>query len=216
MDFLPAELSEYVENHTSEESPLLKKIDHFTNEKMVMPRMLSGHLQGRVLAMLSKLMRPKTILEIGTFTGYSALCLAEGLEENGKIITIDINEELEDVVTDFFNQSPYGHMIDYRIGNALDIIPELNEIFDMVFIDADKENYLNYYDLIMEKLNPGGILIADNVLWSGKVIKKSEKKDKDIETEGLKLFNQKVHADDRVENVLLPIRDGLMIVRKND
>lgn len=213
MDFLPAELSEYVENHTSEESPLLKKIDHITNEKMVMPRMLSGHLQGRVLAMLSKMMRPQTILEIGTFTGYSALCLAEGLQENGKIITIDINEELEDVVTDFFNQSQYRYMIDYRIGNALDIIPGLNEVFDIVFIDADKENYLNYYDLTMEKLNPGGIIIADNVLWSGKVIKKSEKND--IETEGLKLFNQKVHTDDRVENVLLPVRDGLMIVRKN-
>lgn len=213
MDFLPAELSEYVENHTSEESPLLKKIDHITYEKMVMPRMLSGHLQGRVLAMLSKMMGPQTILEIGTFTGYSALCLAEGLKENGKIITIDINEELEDVVTDFFNQSQYRHMIDYRIGNALDIIPGLNEMFDMVFIDADKENYLNYYDLTMEKLNPGGIIIADNVLWSGKVYEKSEKSD--IETDGLKLFNQKVHTDDRVENVLLPVRDGLMIVRKN-
>ena len=177
-----------------------------------MPRMLSGHLQGRILSMISKIMRPEKILEIGTFTGYSALCLAEGLAQNGSLVTIDINEELEDTVRAFFEESPIGDKIKFIIGDALKIIPELQGEIDMVFIDADKENYENYYELIFPKLRVGGIIIADNVLWSGKVIEDNRKGDK--ETEGLRIFNRKIQEDHRVENVLLPVRDGFMIIRK--
>jgi len=212
MDFLPDDISYYVESHTSEEPALLKKIDRFTYEKMLLPRMLSGHLQGRILSMISKIMKPEKILEIGTFTGYSALCLAEGLTKDGSLVTIDINEELEDTVRMFFGESPLGDKIEFMIGDALKIIPELQEEFDMVFLDADKENYINYYELVFPKLRAGGIIIADNVLWSGKVIDKNGKEDK--ETEGLRIFNRKIQEDRRVENVLFPVRDGLMIIRK--
>ncbi len=212
MDFLPADISKYTESHTSDESALLKKIDRFTYEKMLLPRMLSGHLQGRILSMISKIIQPRKILEIGTFTGYSALCLAEGLTKDGSIITIDINEELEDTVRVFFGESPLGDKIKFMIGDALKIIPEIHEEFDMVFLDADKESYVNYYDLVFPKLRAGGIIIADNVLWSGKVLDINGKEDK--ETKGLRIFNRKIQDDRRVENVLFPVRDGLMIIRK--
>jgi caffeoyl-CoA O-methyltransferase len=174
------------------------------------PRMLSGHLQGRFLSLISKMICPKAILEIGTYTGYSALCLAEGLQPDGKLITIDVNEELEDRVKGYFNQSDYRDQIDYRIGKALELIPQLTESFDLVFIDADKENYANYYDLVIDKVERGGIILADNVLWSGKVL--NAKPDKD--TQNILAFNDKVHNDARVENVLLPIRDGITVIRK--
>ncbi len=210
MEFLPEDISNYVDNHTTKESDLLSELNRETWSKMVQPRMLSGHLQGRVLSLLSKMIRPKRILEIGTFTGYSAICLAEGLESDGRLITIDINEEFKDIIERYLQQSPNRDQIDLKIGNALDIIPELNENFDLVFIDADKENYMNYYELVIDKLNPGGFVIADNVLWSGKVLDDKS----DAETEALKAYNIKIHNDDRVENVLFPIRDGLMICRK--
>lgn len=213
MDFLSDELNFYIENHTSPESDLLKQINRDTYAHVLMPRMLSGHLQGRVLSMLSHMIKPNLILEIGTFTGYSALCLAEGLHENGKIITLDINEELQSRVQSFFDQSEFAHKIDYRIGNALEIIPKIEESFDLVFIDADKENYSNYFDLVIEKTKVGGFIIADNVLWSGKVtVKPGEKVDKD--TKAILDFNAYMHKNERIENVLFPIRDGLMITRK--
>ena len=189
---------------------MLKKIDRDTHAKVMMPRMLSGHLQGRVLSMISHMIRPQRILEIGTYTGYSAVCLAEGLQENGKLITIDINEELEDRVRNYFADSPYSKKIEYKIGNAVEVIPSLNETFDLVFIDADKERYSVYFDLVIEKVRSGGFILADNVLWSGKVL--DTKPDKD--TRAILEFNKKIQDDPRVENVLLPIRDGIMLMRK--
>jgi predicted O-methyltransferase YrrM len=212
MDFLPEKINEYTENHTQQESPILAELNRYTQSKVLQPRMLSGHLQGRVLSFLSKMIEPKRILEIGTYTGYSALCFAEGLTENGKLITIDLNEELEDLVNSYIHKTDNQDRVEMRVGNALDIIPTLNELWDIVFIDADKENYSNYYNLVIDKLNAGGYIIADNVLWSGKVVEEVGLKDE--ETRALKEFNQMVHADDRVENVLFPIRDGLMICRK--
>ncbi len=213
MKFLDEEIEKYAEAHTSEESSILKKVHRDTYANVIMPRMLSGHLQGRILATFSHMIKPKLVLEIGTFTGYSALCLAEGIVDDGKIITIDINEELEEKVRGFFKESDSRQKIDYRIGNALDIIPTLSEKFDLVFIDADKENYGKYFDIIIDKVEKGGFIIADNVLWSGKVIPgKNNGSDKD--TRALIDFNLKVHNDTRVENVLLPIRDGLMILKK--
>ncbi len=213
MDFIDKNIEKYAADNTSAESELLKKINRETNVNVFMPRMLSGHLQGRILAMFSKILAPNSILEIGTYTGYSALCLAEGLSEKGKIITIDVNEELEERVRNYFKESKYNHQIDYKIGQALDIIDTLDENFDLVFIDADKENYSNYFDVIIDKMNQGGLIIADNVLWSGKVIENiHDKMGKD--TQALIKFNKKMHTDTRVENVLLPVRDGLMILRK--
>ncbi|MBN8703294.1 MAG: O-methyltransferase [Bacteroidetes bacterium] len=212
MNFLPPEIEEYVEKHTKEESDLLKTISRETYAKVLMPRMLSGHLQGRVLSMFSKMIRPQNILEIGTYTGYSAICFAEGLQENGKLITIDINEELETTVRAHFNNSKYAEKIEYRIGNALTIIPELTQKFDLVFIDADKINYSTYFDLVFDKLNAGGFILADNVLWSGKILMDAAKMDED--TKAINDFNKKITADSRVENVLLPIRDGIMAIRK--
>lgn len=210
MDILEPNLLQYAEEHTSPEHSLLSAINRDTHAKVMMPRMLSGHLQGRVLSMISHMVKPKTILEIGTYTGYSAICLAEGLHPEGKLITIDINEELEGMVRENFNEAGFEAMIDYLIGNALDIIPTLDYSFDLVFIDADKENYNNYYDLVFDKVTLGGFLLADNVLWSGKVL--DPKPDKD--TRAIKAFNKKVQDDPRVENVLLPIRDGIMLMRK--
>lgn len=210
MDFLPEQLEDYVLAHTDEEGPLLKKIHRETYAKVLMPRMLSGHLQGRVLAMFSKMIRPKRILEIGTYTGYSALCLAEGLTEDGLLYTIDINEELEDTVRGYFRASGLDPKIRYLVGNALNIIPSISEAFDLVFIDADKVNYGRYFDLVFDQVRSGGFIVADNVLWSGKVLETSSDKD----TEALKNFNDKIQSDARVENVLLPVRDGLMVVRK--
>ena len=211
MEFIAQELDNYVCSNTSEESELLKRINRETHLEVLQPRMLSGHFQGRVLSMFSKMIQPDCILEIGTYTGYSALCLAEGLKENGKLITIDVNEELETRVRSYFEASEFRSQIEYKIGDAMKIIPELNEQFDIVFIDADKLNYINYYNLVFSKVKIGGYIIADNVLWSGKVADES-KNDKD--TELLRAYNLLNHKDERVENVLLPIRDGLMVARK--
>lgn len=200
----------YVEAHTSDESDLLKKINRHTHANVLMPRMLSGQLQGRFLAMLSRMVKPKTILELGTYTGYSALCLAEGLQKDGKLITIDANEELEATVRGYFASSPYSKQLDYRIGKALDLILQLTDSFDLVFIDADKENNANYFDLLINRVTLGGFIIVDNVLWSGKVVE--TKVDKD--TRAILAFNNKVQADDRVDNILLPVRDGLMLMQK--
>jgi len=213
MDFFDKELQGYIDQHTGECSALLAQLDRDTYVKVMAPRMLSGHLQGRVLAMLAHMIKPTNILEIGTFTGYSALCLAEALGAEGKVVTIDINEELEEMVRGYFGKSDYGGLIDYRIGNAIEVIPELDLKFDLVFIDADKENYSEYFELVIDKIPKGGFIIADNVLWSGKVLDKNRRKlDKD--TESILAFNKKVHDDNRVENVLFPIRDGLMVLRK--
>jgi caffeoyl-CoA O-methyltransferase len=210
MDIIQPELQRYAERHTSPESSLLEKIDRDTHAQVLMPRMLSGQLQGRFLAMISHIIKPRTILEIGTYTGYSALCLAEGLADGGTLITIDKNEELEDRVRSYFEQAGMTSRIDYRIGDATQIVPTLKMTFDLVFIDADKENYSNYYDMVIDKLNLNGIILADNVLWSGKVL--DENPDKD--TRAIIAFNKKVTEDPRVENVLLPIRDGIMMIRK--
>ncbi|HTH55334.1 MAG TPA: O-methyltransferase [Cyclobacteriaceae bacterium] len=210
MDFLPEQLQAYIENHTGDENALLKKINRDTHAQVLMSRMLSGQVQGRFLSMMSKLVRPKNILEIGTYTGYSALCLAEGLQQNGRLTTIDVNEELEARVRSYFKDSNYGDRIDFRIGDARKIIPTLRENFDLVFIDADKENYSNYFDLVIDKVPSGGLILADNVLWSGKVL--DAKPDKD--TMAIIAFNDKVHADNRVENLLMPLRDGVMMLLK--
>jgi caffeoyl-CoA O-methyltransferase len=212
MDFLDTNIENYALAHTSGESALLAQLNRDTHAKVLQPRMLSGHLQGRLLSLLSNMMRPRRILEIGTYTGYSALCLAEGLTNDGRLITIDVNEELEAFTRSFFDQSPYRQKIDYRIADAAQLIPTLDETFDMVFIDADKKNYALYYDLVIDKVRPGGIIIADNVLWSGKVVQNTKI---DKETHALLAFNQKIHHDARVSNLLLPIRDGLLIAHKN-
>ena len=211
MEFIAEELDNYVCAHTIEESELLKRINRETHLEVLQPRMLSGHFQGRVLSMFSKMIQPECILEIGTYTGYSALCLAEGLKEKGKLITIDINEELENRVRNYFQSSDFKEQIDYRIGDAIKIIPQITEQFDIVFIDADKMNYINYYEMVFSKVKIGGYIIADNVLWSGKVADESKN---DKETELLRAYNLLIYKDERVENVLFPIRDGLMIARK--
>lgn len=210
MQFINPDLLAYSEQHTTPENDLLKHINRQTHANVMMPRMLSGHMQGRILSMFSHMMKPKRILEIGTYTGYSALCLAEGLSSDGKLITIDINEELEDNVRAYFKQSAFADKIEYRIGNAVTLIPELKEKYDIVFIDADKENYNRYFDLVIDSVNLGGIILADNVLWSGKVL--DAKPDKD--TRAILDFNDKVSKDSRVESVLLPVRDGIMMLRK--
>ena len=212
MEFLPLAIQEYVEKHSTAEDTLLSKIDRDTHHKVLMPRMLSGHLQGRVLAMLSHMIQPKNILEIGTYTGYSAICLAEGLTEGGKLTTIDINEELEPMVKGYFEEANITDKVRYIIGNALDIIPPMDEMFDLVFIDADKISYYRYFEMVIDKVPSGGYIIADNVLWSGKVVDNSKKTDKD--TQAIMDFNRLVHKDPRVTNVLFPIRDGLMVLRK--
>jgi len=211
MEFISGDLDEYCVGHTSNENKILSQLNRETYAKVLQPRMLSGHFQGRFLSMISHMIRPKNILEIGTFTGYSALCLAEGLQENGKLLTIDVNEELEDFVRNFISQSPLKDKIEFLIGNAAEIIPTLTQTFDLVFIDADKLNYDKYYDLVFDKVNQGGYIISDNVLWSGKVVDPS-KKDKD--TVSIRAFNKKIYQDPRTENILLPIRDGLMVARK--
>jgi len=211
MEFINEELEKYAQAHSSDESPLLKKINRDTYANVLMPRMLSGHLQGRFLAMIAGMIKPKNILEIGTFTGYSAICLAEGLAEDGKLYTIDINEELEDRVKGYFEEAGLSKKIVYYIGNAMQVIPNLDVSFDMVFIDADKINYAAYYHLVFDKVCKGGFIIADNVLWSGKVVD-SKKVDKD--TQALMDFNDMVYNDERVEKVMLPLRDGLTIIKK--
>lgn len=213
MEFIDPALLAYCEAHTSGEDSLLKKITRETQAKVLMPRMLSGHLQGKMLELFTKMIQPQTILEIGTYTGYSGVCLARGLKKGGKLITLDINDELETMVRGFFEKSGLADQIDYRLGNALEIIPTLDGPFDLVFIDADKYNNATYFDLIIDKVRPGGIILADNVLWSGKVlVAEGQKIDKD--TKAILDFNDKIQNDPRVENVLLPIRDGIMMARK--
>jgi caffeoyl-CoA O-methyltransferase len=213
MEFIDEKLAKYSEDHTSGENDLLKELNRETWAKVMMPRMLSGHLQGRFLSMLSKMIRPHEVLEIGTYTGYSALCLAEGLADGGVLHTIDINEELSDMVGLYIKKAGLQGTIRCYTGSALDIIPTLPAHFDLVFIDADKENYSAYYQLVFERIRPGGYIIADNVLWSGKITdEKQLAKDKD--TRALHEFNRMVQSDPRVENVLLPVRDGLMLIRK--
>lgn len=208
----PEDLENYAESVTTPHSELLEKLCRETYQKVLRPRMISGHLQGRLLSMISKLIRPKKILEIGTYTGFSALCLAEGLGKEGVLHTIDKNEELFELQQRYFTQSPYSDQIVQHLGNALEIIPQLDERFDLVFLDADKKNYSNYFDLVIEKMTTGGLLISDNVLWYGKVAHPTLPGDKD--TALLKEFNQKLHDDPRVENILLPIRDGILLSRR--
>ncbi|MFZ9586455.1 MAG: O-methyltransferase [Crocinitomicaceae bacterium] len=211
MEFITQELDEYCCNHTAGESDLLKRINRETHLEVLQPRMLSGHFQGRVLSMFSKMIQPKRILEIGTYTGYSALCLAEGLASDGKLITIDVNEELAARVQSYFDASPFSEQINYVIAPALDVLPKLEEEWDLVFIDADKQNYITYYEAVLPNVKKGGYIILDNVLWSGKVTE-LDKNDKD--TVLLRSLNDLIHSDARVEEVLLPIRDGLMVARK--
>ncbi|WP_452602098.1 O-methyltransferase [Pontimicrobium sp. MEBiC06410] len=212
MHFIPEALDDYVVKHTENEPELLQKLTRETFQKILQPRMSSGPYQGRVLSIISKLINPKNILEIGTFTGYSTLCLAEGMQSEGQLHTIDVNEELFDFQRKYFDASEYGSKIVQHLGNALDIIPKLNTTFDLVFIDADKDNYVNYFNLIIGKMNKGGIILSDNVLWSGKVIEPLNPKDK--MTKAVLEYNTLLKEDDRVETVLLPIRDGLTISRK--
>lgn len=213
MDFISPVISAYAEAHTIQEDELLSRVNRETHLQVNMPRMLSGHLQGRFLALISKLIQPELIVELGTYTGYSALCLAEGLKAGGRLITIDKNKELETRVKNYFSLSPFAEQIDMRIGAATQLIPELPEPIDLAFIDADKQNYSNYYDLLLPKVRPGGLIIVDNVLWSGKVTDPQQlAKDKD--TIALHAFNEKVNADQRVSALLLPLRDGLMMLQK--
>ena len=213
MDFLDPKIESYALDYTEKESSLLSNLNRQTHLKVLQPRMLSGHLQGRILSFLSTAVKPKFVLEIGTYTGYSALCLAEGLDDNGKLITIDKNPELEPFASSYFNESSFKDQIEFINGDALEVIPTLRYKWDLVFIDADKENYINYFDLVVNNVNSGGWIIADNVLWSGKVLK--EASSNDMETSIIQQFNEKVHLDDRVRNVLFPVRDGMMVMIKN-
>lgn len=211
MHFISEQLENYVADHSENEPELLAKLNRETHQKILQPRMLSGHFQGRVLSMLSKIIAPKNILEIGTYTGYATLCLAEGLPKNGSVDTLDNNEELYDFQRKYFDQSPWKDQIHQHLGNALEIIPALNKKFDLVFIDADKENYINYFNLIVPMMNQGGVILSDNVLWSGKVL--GEVKPNDKSTKVLLEYNEILKSDPRVETVLLPIRDGLTVSR---
>ena len=211
MHFISQELEDYIEQHSENEPALLAALNKETYQKILLPRMLSGHFQGRVLSMLSKLIRPVNILEIGTFTGYAALCLCEGMQENGQLHTIDIKEELVDFQRKYFDKSPWGNQIVQHLGEAISILPTLELKFDLVFIDADKENYINYFELILPKMNKGGIILSDNVLWSGKVLEPLQKND--LSTKVLLEYNELLKNDSRVESVLLPIRDGLTVSR---
>lgn len=212
MEFLDPEIEKYALQFTEPESVLRSKLNRETHAKVMMPRMLSGHLQGQLLKMFTLMIRPKRILEIGTYTGYSALCFADGLIEGAELHTIDINEELETIVRKYFEQSSTKGKIHFHIGNAIEIIKTINGDFDLVFIDADKDNYSNYFDLVIDRVPTGGFIIADNVLWSGKVLMNESKMDKD--TRAIHEFNKKVFNDERVESILLPVRDGLMVLRR--
>lgn len=213
MHFISEKIDNYVVKHSENEPQLLKALTRETYQKVLQPRMISGHYQGRVLSVISKLIRPNVILEIGTYTGYSALCLAEGLDPNGILHTIDINEELVDFQRRYFNKSAYGPQILQHLGPAADIIPTLGTKFDLIFIDADKPNYIVYFNQIIDKLNPGGVILSDNVLWSGKVIEELDPKD--LSTKIVLEYNTLLKEDPRLETVLLPIRDGLTVsIRK--
>ncbi len=211
MHFLSDDLELYIEQHSENEPELLAQLNKETYQKILLPRMLSGHFQGRVLSMLSKLIRPKNILEIGTYTGYSALCLCEGMQENSVLHTIDVKEELIDFQRKYFDKSVWGNQIFQHLGEAAAIIPKLELKFDLAFIDADKENYINYFNLILPKMNKGGIILSDNVLWSGKVVQEIQAND--ISTKVLLEYNLLLKNDTRIETVLLPIRDGLTVSR---
>ncbi len=206
------EIENYAEQYSKPASGVLQRLNRETNLKVLHPRMLSGQIQGKLLQFISQMIQPKCILEIGTFTGYSAICLAEGLIENGTIHTIEIDPELEDFSIKYFEEASTSNKTKLHIGNALEIVPTLKETFDLVFIDADKENYCKYYELIFDKVRKGGFIIADNVLWSGKVLEKIHPNDKD--TLGIVAFNNMILKDERIDNLLLPFRDGLMIIRK--
>lgn len=212
MEFISNALYDYVVAHSQEEPPLLADLTRQTHLKVLQPRMLSGPLQGRFLSVLTKLLQPKKILEVGTFTGYATLCLAEGLPKDGLINTLDKNEELVDFQRSFFDRSPWGKQIHQYCGDAIEIIPTLEGEYDLVFLDADKKNYLNYLELLLPKIKPGGLLLSDNVLWSGKVLEETQKNDRD--TAVLKEFNQKLATHPNFETVLLPLRDGLTLSRK--
>ena len=211
MEFNSDRIFKYAGDHTSPETQVLKEINRETNVNNLFPRMLCGHWQGRFLSMISSMIRPACILEIGTYTGYSAICLAEGLADKGIIHSIEINFELEETIRKNLKNAGIQHMVRLYFDDALKVIPGIDQKFDLVFIDADKINYINYYEILMEKMNPGGFIIADNVLWSGKVI---DMEDHDKEAKKLREFNDYVTADPRVENILIPVRDGIMIIRK--
>ena len=210
MNFISSKLQQYIDEHSMEESDLLKALDRETHQKVLQPRMLSGSYQGRLLALLAKMIQPKKILEVGTYTGYATLCMAEGLATGGSIDTIDYNEELSDIQRRYFDQSPYRSQIVQHLGEAKDVIKTLTGPYDLVFLDADKENYPHYFDLVIDKLETGGVILSDNVLWSGKVLEKAT----DEATSALQEYNHKINTDARVETIILPIRDGLTITRK--
>ena len=210
MNFISSKLQQYIDDHSMEESDLLKALDRETHQKVLQPRMLSGSYQGRLLALLAKMIEPKKILEVGTYTGYATLCMAEGLATGGSIDTIDYNEELSYIQRRYFDQSPYRSQIVQHLGEAKDVIKTLKGPYDLVFLDADKENYPQYFDLIIDKLETGGVILSDNVLWSGKVLEKAS----DEATSALQEYNHKINTDARVETIILPIRDGLTITRK--
>ena len=212
MEFLPPEIDDYAGLFTAPPSPLLERIERETWQQVLMPRMCSGHQQGRFLSLISKLVGPRRILEVGTYTGYSALCMAEGLAPDGRLVTLDVNAELETRVRGYFADSLYAAQLDFRVGDARELIPQLDETWDLVFLDADKENYITYYEMVVDRVSPGGLILADNVLWSGKVTDPSIS---DHETDALRAYNAHVAADPRVEHQLLPFRDGIMVARKN-
>ena len=210
MDFLPENIQKYISDNSQSESIILKELNRYTNSKVILPRMLSGHVQGRFLSMISKLINPEIIVEVGTYTGYSCLCLAEGLKKNGKIITIEKDEEFASIAKKFFDRSNYKEKISLLIEDATKAIENISEKIDLAFIDADKVNYSKYYDMLFPKLKIGGLIVADNVLWSGKVTKEVS----DDETQSIKNFNAKVKNDERVENLIVGIRDGIMLCQK--
>ena len=215
MDFLNKELEEYIEHHSTKENDLLSELNRETWAKVLMPRMLSGHIQGRVLSLLSNLTKPSNIIEIGTYTGYSALCLAEGIQEDGVLVTIDKDKELFEKVNSFFKKSNLEKNIIQKLGIALDVIPTLDLKYDLVFIDADKKNYINYFDMVLPLVNVGGIIIVDNVLWSGKVTE-PDKYQNDKIAVYMNEFNKYIHSQKNISNLILPIRDGLTLITKNE
>ena len=206
------QIEDYILQHSDAEDTLLAELDRETSLKVINSRMLSGHLQGSILRMLSKMIAPRSVLELGTYTGYSAICLASGLSPGGKLITIEINDELESIALRYFKKAGLGEVIQLRIGDALVILPGMTEQFDLVYIDADKKHYTEYYSAIFDRVVPGGWILADNTLWDGKVLDYAGSND--LQTEGIIAFNQHVAADQRVEKVILPIRDGLTLIRK--
>ncbi len=212
MEFISNDILNYCEHHSSPEPELLQRLNRDTHARVLNPRMLSGHLQGRFLSAISKMIQPSCILEIGTYTGYSALCLCEGLSADGKLITIDINDELEEFSAAYFFESGRASQIEQKTGNATDILPTLPYTYDLVFIDADKREYIHYFNMVIDKVRPGGFIIADNVLWSGHVLKSPEQQDED--TRAISDFNTKIQSDSRVEVCMLPLRDGLSIIQK--